>query len=398
VTLPSPQLLAEDKLFGLVSILREFGVPIAPPRHIDFLRGVERLDVHDLDDLYWIGRITLVSRSEDIALYDQIFREWFADNVLAPPENVDSDGEESDTPAVNDRASDLDTMDLGDGSGRDASADELIGNRTFPATADSEREVCSRIEEVVRTRLPTERTRRHRPAHRGRVLDLREILRAATRTGGDVVELAYREAPRRVRKLLVLIDVSGSLKAHSPSFLRFAHAVVAGSERTEVFTFGTRLTRVTSALRHDDVDDALSGLTDIVFDFDGGTRIGGSLQRFLESSRRRTMARGAVVIVVSDGLERGDPAPMAAGVDRLARLAHRLIWLTPLAGDPAYRPLTKAMVVVEPSLDRLGSSASLEHLLAEVSNVVRVANERRRGCERQTTYCLELSTGQGVPT
>ena len=290
MTMPSPQLLAEDKLFGLVSVLREFGVPIAPPRHVDFLQGVQRLDVHDLDDLYWIGRITLVSRAEDLGLYDHIFREWFADNVLVPPESVDSDGEESDTPAVDDRSGDLDIVDLGDGSGRDASGDELIGNRTFPATVDVERAVCARIEEVVRTRLPTERTRRRRPANRGRVLDLRQILRSATRTGGEVVELAYRESPRRARKLLVLIDVSGSLKANSPSFLRFAHAVVAGSERAEVFTFGTRLTRITSALRHDDVDDALHGLTDIVFDFDGGTRIGGSLQRFLESSRRRTMA------------------------------------------------------------------------------------------------------------
>ena len=164
MTVPRPLLLAEDKLFGLISVLREFDVPIAPPRHIDFLRGVARLEVHDLDDLYWIGRITLVSRAEDIAVYDHIFREWFADNVLAPPENVDSEGEASDTPAVDERAGDLDTMDLGDGSGRHASADELIANRTFPPIGDAERAICVRIEEAVRTRLPTEPTRRHRPA------------------------------------------------------------------------------------------------------------------------------------------------------------------------------------------------------------------------------------------
>ena len=145
-------------------------------------------------------------------------------------------------------------------------------------------------------------------------------------------------------KLLVLIDVSGSSKASSPDFLRFAHALVNGADRAEVYTFGTRLTRVTKALRLEDVDRALRDLSDVVFDLDGGTRIGASVREFLESGRRRTMARGAVVVVLSDGLERGDPELMAKTVERLARLSHRLLWLTPLASNSSYAPLTKAMV------------------------------------------------------
>jgi uncharacterized protein with von Willebrand factor type A (vWA) domain len=370
----------------LVSVLRGLGMPIAPTKHVDFLRGVDGLDLSDIDDLYWIGRVTLVSRADDLAMYDDAFREWFADCVVAPPEMIDADLEESETPAVDEQESKLDTMELGEGSGRDASVDELAGTRTFPATADVERLVCARLVSAMRSELPEERTRRLRPARRGRVLDLRRVLRSATRSGGEILELRYREAPHRPRKLLVLIDVSGSLKANSPDFLKCAHAVVTGAARSEVYTFGTRLTRITKTLRHDDVDDALRGLTDVVFDFDGGTRIGASLLQFLASSRRQTMARGAIVIVISDGLERGDPEPMVAGAERLARLAHRMVWLTPLAADPAYRPLTKAMIAIESSLDRLGSAASLDDLLDEMLHLGTVSAETRRGVGRQTVY------------
>jgi uncharacterized protein with von Willebrand factor type A (vWA) domain len=186
--------------------------------------------------------------------------------------------------------------------------------------------------------------------------------------------------------------VSGSLKANSPDYLRFAHALVQGADRAEVFTFGTRLTRITAALRGDDVDDAMRDLSEVVFDFDGGTRIGESLLEFLRSGQRRTMARGALVLVLSDGLERGGPGPMAAGVERLALLAHRISWLTPLGSDPTYRPLTKAMIAVQPSLDRIGSSASLDSLLAELEYLRVLSSGQRRACDRQTSYHLGPSS------
>jgi uncharacterized protein len=392
---------ADDKLFELVTTLRDNGVAVSPPKHVDFLNGVSRLSLNCLDDLYWIGRITLVTRAEDLAVYDSVFHSWFADTMIVTSNEIDTADYESETPSVDDRSdSDLESINLGEGSGLEASVDDLTGRRTFPTTPSEARLLCARLSQVARRDVPRERTRRLRPSRGGHVLDLRRVLRAATRSGGEILALTYRKAPDRARKLLVLIDVSGSLKAHSPDYLRFAHALVNGADRAEVYTFGTRLTRVTNALRHEDVDRALRELTDVVFDLDGGTRIGASFREFLGSARRRTMARGAVVVVLSDGLERGDPELMAAGVDRLARLSHRIVWLTPLASDQSYSPITKAMVAVRPSLDRLGSSASLGDLLAELSNLVAVSTAGRRSCERQTKYLLDplpATHQQGAP-
>jgi uncharacterized protein len=153
--------------------------------------------------------------------------------------------------------------------------------------------------------------------------------------------------------VLVLIDVSGSMKRHSTDYLRFAHAVVAVCDRAEVFTFGTRLTRVTAALRTRDVGAALAGLAEVVRDAGGGTRIGPSLHGFLANPRHLSMARGALVLVLSDGLERGDHTPLTRAVRRLALLSGRLVWWSPLARDPEYRPVTRGMAAIAPHLDAL---------------------------------------------
>jgi hypothetical protein len=168
------------------------------------------------------------------------------------------------------------------------------------------------------------------------------------------------------------------MKQHSADFLRFAHGVVQGGERVEVFTFGTRLTRVTRALRQPDVDDALAELSAIVFDFDGGTRIGESFETLLANSRFRALVRGAVVVVLSDGLERGDPAPMARATDRLARLGHRLLWLSPLVADTVYQPQTRGMRAILGCLDHLGNSASPAALLAELERFSDLDRRPRR--------------------
>jgi uncharacterized protein with von Willebrand factor type A (vWA) domain len=159
--------------------------------------------------------------------------------------------------------------------------------------------------------------------------------------------------------VLVLIDVSGSMKQHSREHLRFAHTVVATCDRAEVFTFGTRLTHVTPELRRRDVDAAMSALTSAVRDADGGTRIGPSLHQFLGNARHVRMARGALVLVLSDGLERGDCAPLTKAVRRLSLLAHRLVWWSPLACDPAYRPLTRGMAGVVPHIHHLAGVRDL---------------------------------------
>jgi uncharacterized protein with von Willebrand factor type A (vWA) domain len=171
------------------------------------------------------------------------------------------------------------------------------------------------------------------------------------------------------RKLLMLIDVSGSMKLHTADYLKVAHAVVRAAGRAEVFTFGTRLTRITPQLRTPDVDEAMAALAPVIHDFDGGTRIGDALERLLANGRYLPFTRGALVVVLSDGLERGDPAAMERAARRLARLGRRLVWLSPLLGDPAYRPVTRGMRAILPSLDRLGDASTPDALLAELERL-----------------------------
>ena len=197
-----------------------------------------------------------------------------------------------------------------------------------------------------------------------------ETCRAARATFGEALRVIRMARPERPRKLLLLVDVSGSMKEQSEAHLRFAHLLIRERRRVECFCFGASLSRVTAALSHRDAEQALARLAGIVFDFDGGTRIGASLEEFLSVSRYAALVRGAVTVILSDGLERGDPAEMIHAVGRLARLSHRLVWATPLAADPRYRPLTRAMAGILPHLDELcdaGSFGALERLISRLN-------------------------------
>jgi uncharacterized protein with von Willebrand factor type A (vWA) domain len=197
------------------------------------------------------------------------------------------------------------------------------------------------------------------------------MIRAAARHGGEVVKLRYRARPMKKRPVLIFVDVSGSLKGLTPDYLRFARALGETSAKVEVFSFGTRLTRLTGALLNGVFDRALQRVAAKVEDFEGGTQIGRSLADFFAHRQYAGLARGAVVIVLSDGLERGDPGLLLHAVQRLHHLAERLVWLTPLKRDASYRPVTRAMAMVAPYLDHVGGAASLERLAAEISEWTR---------------------------
>ena len=378
-------------LDGFADALAANGVPVPPPRRIDFLRAVAATDLPSIDRLYWIARVTLVSGFEQIERFDRVFDAWFRSGWL---EDVRSDAPGPDDEQPTDRpgadpSADAAPLDLGEGTGRQASRDDLANRRRIPAASGDDRERWQRTVAAARRSLPTERGRRRRPDRRRGAIDLRRVLRGAMRAGGEIPNLRYRKRPRRQRRVLLLVDVSGSLKADSPGFLRFAHALVRGAERAEVFTIGTRLTRITPDLRTPDVDQALAALAPAIRDFDGGTRIGEALERLLANGRYLPFTRGALVVVLSDGLERGDPAAMERAAERLARLGHRLVWLSPLVGDPAYRPVTRGMRAILPCLDRLGDASTPDALLAELERfpdlerlprrnaAARWANERR---------------------
>ncbi|MGI9584070.1 MAG: vWA domain-containing protein [Acidimicrobiia bacterium] len=379
---------AEEHLQLLIRSLRAVGLSIPPQKALDFLLGLTLTPLSDVDDIYWVGRITLVSNAEDVDRYDEVFRLWCSATITLIDGSAIVDDESEAITLMAGFRDDSPELTFDDGTGKEASGHELLGRRLFGRTAPSVREQCSAISDAARSAVPQTRIRRLRRSHRGQQLDLRRTLATALGSNGEIVELWFQTAPKRPRRMLILIDVSGSQKANSADYIRFAHAVVRGTPRCEVFTFGTRLTRVTSSLREEDVDDSLEALVDLVLDFDGGTRIGDALDTLLSSSRWRTLASGAEVVVLSDGLETGSPDLIASTVERLSRVAHRLIWLSPLASSDDFVPATRAMVAIEPYLDRIGSSGSLTELHAELLNVAQLEHRPRRRAGAQTSYRL----------
>jgi hypothetical protein len=373
--------LAARHLHGFVRALRDAGLPVDPARRITFLRAIAEATPPDVERLFWTARVTLVSGVQDLAVFDAVFAAWFHGGP--PPALKVAPQGSSDTASPEPKGGgDLEAVQWKEGSGRHASALDLRRRRRFPPAGAEDRERLRELRRALRDVLPAIDSRRRKPAKRGQ-LDVRRTLRRSP--AGEIRVLAWRRRPPRARPVLLLIDVSGSLRAHSTDLLRFAHSVLAVAPRGEAFTFGTHLTRVTRELRSRDVDTALESLSERVLDADGGTRIGAALGQFLADGRSLARARGAVIVVLSDGLERGDPADMAAAVARLARLGHRLIWWTPLGRDPAYRPVTRAMAAVLPDLDHLGGAHDLGTLLEEVRRIPAICAGPRRTAARSWT-------------
>ena len=249
-------------------------------------------------------------------------------------------------------------------SGQAAASAEMLAARRFGA--ESETEILRRFQRAVPERLPRRRGYRKRVDRRGRAPDLRRSLREAIRNDGEVMRLPRLRRRTRQRRVLLLIDVSGSMKERTEAHLRFAHALARAVERIEIFTIGTRLTRVSKALALKRREQALAAASAIVADWDGGTRIGDALQAFLAVPRFAGYARGALVLIVSDGFERGDHRAMTDAVARLNSLAWRISWLTPLLADPRYRPETGALKSILPLIDDLADGSSTERLCAHV--------------------------------
>ncbi|WP_127503935.1 vWA domain-containing protein [Actinoplanes solisilvae] len=370
---PSVVERAEDHLVGFLRGLRARGLAVPVNKQVDFFAGIEVLRPAVTGQLYWIGVATLLTSELDRAVYDEVFERFFgiaADAVVVTEEAVETSPAEGEEPTG--VPGDSETSDaLLEQGGRSGLAAGRVSPEAvvrFAATEDRAREVMRQLCGELSRAVPRTRSRRSQPGGR-RQLDLRSTYHASRRTRGEIVRLFWRHRPLHERRVLVLVDVSGSMKQYSADYLRFAHTVVATCRCAEVFTFGTRLTRVTSALRAPDVDVALAALARLVLDAEGGTQIGASLRTFLDNARFVTMARGALVLVLSDGLERGDPTAMVDATRRLSRLSHRLNWWSPLACDPSYQPLTRAMSAVHPDLDALTGVRDLVTALTAVRDL-----------------------------
>lgn len=358
---------------AFVAALRRVGMAVPVGSAVAYFEALGALGLDDRDRVYWAGRATLVPDREDVSLYDHVFRAFWDGHALIIDDRETSD--DSLTVAVDDE-----DPDAGDGSGDDDaevitlrySATEVLGSKDFAAYDAAELAEAHRLmaQMVVvggrrssRRRIPTARSA-GRP-------DLRRTVRRAMRTGGEPIERRFTRTGERPRRVVFLLDVSGSMEAYARALIRFAQAAVSGRRRVEVFTLGTRLTRVTRELSTRDPDRALVAATAAVDDWSGGTRLGESLARFNDQWGQRGMARGATVVILSDGWDRGTPELMDEQMGRLARVAHRVVWVNPLKASPGYQPLAQGMAAALPHVDQfieghcLDSLEILTGLLAE---------------------------------
>lgn len=364
-----------EVLVGFGRELRASGLTVGSGDLLIYGSACALLDPSDLVDVYWSGRTTLVTRHDQLPTYDAVFRRYF----------LDEPAEDGEDPAysIRQRAEASATLQLPDpeASVSDESGDEreaqmglmasdaaTVRHRSFSDCTPEELRAMRRLMRRIRLVPPRRRSRRSRPAASGPHLDLRGVVRTAVRHHGELDELAWRRSRMRRRPIVLILDVSGSMADYSRALLQFAHGTSRASRRVEVFCFGTRLTRITRQLGHRRPDDALRAAAAQVVDWEGGTQIGASLDAFVRNYGRRGMSRGSVVVICSDGLDRGDPAVLDRALQRLSRLCHRLIWLNPhQGGRREFVPSTLGMMVAAPYVDELLSGhdlASLEELAA----------------------------------
>ena len=322
--------------------LRAEGLPVGTDRIAGFCRAAALLAPHDL---YWAGRATLVCRPRDIPVYDRVFTAFFAP--------VQERRRAARKPPVLEVEVDVAL----------ASAVEVLRHKSFARCSPEELATLAELMARIPLAVPERRTRRRRVAHSG-APDLRRTLRRSFRSAGEPLDRVWTRRRTRPRRLVLLLDVSGSMADYSRALLMFAHAALRRDRAWEAFCFGTRLTRLTRTLATSAPDEALRRAAEQVFDWDGGTRIGESLQRFLDDFGHAGVARGSVVVICSDGLEVGDPDLLGEQMARLHRLAHRVVWLNPLKEDPAYEPLARGMRASLPSIDVLASGHNLASLEA----------------------------------
>jgi uncharacterized protein len=344
-------------------VLREAGLEVGPRRLEDALRGLDAVELARDDDVYWALRQTLVSRREDLDVFDRAFHAWFLRAPVAPPRRPVRPGQRAErrkggAPGAGPE------IDGGEVEAGGWSDDELLRRRDFAAMSHDEFARARRLIAAIALDRPRRRTRRLERDARGRTLDLRRLVRSSLATGGDPVERAFRSRADAPRRLVLILDVSGSMEAYSRALLLYLHAARGSGRGVETFVFGTRLTRVTNALATRDPDAALADAARQVVDWAGGTRIGASLKRYNDEWGRRGLTRGAVVVVLSDGCERGDATVVATEMRRLARQAFAVVWVNPLKGDPRYEPLAGGMRAAYPFVDRLVSGHDLASLEA----------------------------------
>jgi uncharacterized protein with von Willebrand factor type A (vWA) domain len=360
---------------GFARALRANGLSVPTGTAVLFAEALALVGLDAPSRVYWAGRATLVRRVEDVPVYDRVFAAYWHNGAL--PVMVPAQEEVPLTLA-------LDDEDSGDADGEDPdgpdgdvlavrySAVEVIRQQDLSALTPAEWAEAQRLISalgVASELRPSRRTRPSRRRARGHP-DLRATVRRNMRTAGVPIRRSWRSPVERPRRLVLLLDVSGSMEPYARGLARFAHAAVTSrrSGRVEVFTMGTRLTRITRELARRDPDTALARAAQSVHDWSGGTRLGTSMQEFNDEWGVRGLARGAIVVICSDGWDRGDPALIGSEMRRLARVARRVVWVNPLKASPGYAPLARGMAAALPFVDEFveGHAVSSLERLAEI--------------------------------
>lgn len=364
----------EDPFVGvLVNFAHELrlaGLAVGSGDVLTYAAAMVPLDPADMLDLYFAGRATLVTRHDDHPVYDEVFRRFFLDGPAPTPEAIMI---KARVQAELDAALQVPATEPGQNEreeeavlGYMASGAETLKHKSFAACTPEELAALRRIMARLRLTPPKRRTRRTTVGRSGRSPDMRRMVRESMRMHGEPSELYWRRRKVKLRPLILILDVSGSMADYSRNLLQFAYSAQRATSKVEVFCFGTRLTRVTKVLDHRKPDLALEKASKTVFDWEGGTRIGESLDVFVKQWGRRGLCRGGVVVICSDGLDRGDPQVLSDAMERLARLSHTVVWMNPHKGtNMAFKASTVGMMVAEPHIDVMLSGhdlASLEEL------------------------------------
>jgi uncharacterized protein len=359
---------------GLVTVLtnfgralREKGIAVGSGDILTYCAGLTPLDPTDLLDLYWVGRTSLISRRDDIPTYDEVFKAFFLGSGSPIQELLKIKAQSA---AEAEAAFEIPAPEPGQQKDEEeailglvASNVETLKHRSFSSCTKEELEALRRIMARIKLTPPKRRTRRTKTASAGRKPDMRRTIRESMRTHGEMVGLYWRERRVRLRPLILILDISGSMADYSRALLQFAYSAKRATQKVEVFCFGTRLSHVTKALQTRKPDEALARAAKLVVDWEGGTRIGDSLDRFVRKWGRRGMCRGGVVVICSDGLDRGDPEVLSNAMERLSRLCHTIVWMNPHKGNNAnYQPQTVGMMVAHPHIDVLLSGHDLSSL------------------------------------
>lgn len=411
----------QRNLLRLGRRLRSAGMSVGPGQILEFVDALDRVSLERYDDVFFAARATLVTRPEQLttfrAEFDQFWHDLLQEQMVPLEEYLTGDEQPSGKPKQSESPDEHRKSQGQAGSseesernmlaieGTDQSGDigetedyetppddvllfsarEALRKKDFSQFSDEEIAEARRIMAQMSWRLSTRQTRRRQKAVRGEVIDYRRTLRSSLKQGGVPLDLKYRNRKQRMRPLVLICDISGSMDRYARMLLRFVHALEHGLDAVEVFVFGTRLTRITRELRKRDVDRAIEDVVASVDDWSGGTRIGEAIKAFNYEWSRRVLRSGATVVVISDGWDRGDPDLLGDEMARLQRSCRRLIWLNPLLGAPGYQPLTQGIRAALPSIDHFLPVHNLQSLEA-LANLLGESDDQppRRRAQRAT--------------